>query len=527
MNENYFLITYEFTSTSPQDAETLAKEIALEQTVELPQTLIKSQFIETEIIGSVQSINQSSLDRYRAVIAYNPEITGFQIPQFLNVLYGNISIKTNIRIVALSLPKQFLVRFKGANFGVNGIRNITGVRGRPLLCTALKPMGASPQEFAKMAKEFALGGGDILKDDHGLIDHSFSSFHERVSRCQETIIETAQKTGKVTLYFPNILAPFEQMEEQIAFTVKLGIKGILLSPFLIGLDMVRYIAKKYNLIIMLHPALTGTHFNDLRHGIAPEILLGTIFRLIGGDISIFPNHGGRFNLTIEQCKAISVSLSQPLAEIKPALPCPAGGMGIDNIKAMSSLYGEDVIFLIGGSLHGYSDNLTINTQTFKDEIRKHFPDSTESKVETLDVVSSCEINNPIKESIKEHLIFNDDFTWTGRGITEYKKMDNPNYYNIKRQELIGRFGEKTAFDLRYFEIAPDGFSSKERHVHEHVIICICGNGELIIEDISITLKPFDITYVQPLKTHQLRNNSKEPFGFFCIVDHIRDRPIID
>ena len=41
----------------------------------------------------------------------------------------------------------------------------------------------------------------------------------------------------------------------------------------------------------------------------------------------------------------------------------------------------------------------------------------------------------------------------------------------------------------------------------------------------IELKPFDVAYVPPLQVHQLRNKSSEPFGFFCIVDHDRDRPI--
>jgi ribulose-bisphosphate carboxylase large chain len=35
----------------------------------------------------------------------------------------------------------------------------------------------------------------------------------------------------------------------------------------------------------------------------------------------------------------------------------------------------------------------------------------------------------------------------------------------------------------------------------------------------------DVGYVEPLKAHQLRNEGHEPFGFFCIVDHQRDRPM--
>lgn len=547
-NISKIFITYEFTSSSAKMAHTFAKEIALEQTVELPQSVIKglpsefSRFIEQEIIGLVHTVKRRSKNRYSAIIAYNPEITGFQIPQFLNILFGNISIKRDIRITDLFLPQQLLDRFKGPNFGISGIRDITGVKGRPFLCTALKPMGSSPKDLAKMAQGFALGCGDILKDDHGLTGYSetgseglnpkgLSSFKERVLRISETLSKTAQKTGKETLYFPNIIAPAPQMEEYIQFAVKQGIIGILTSPFLVSLDMIRYLSEKYSLIFMLHPALAGAYFNNVKYGIAPEILLGTIFRLIGGDISIFPNHNGRFNLSKEQCKAIAKSLTDTaFTKFPPAFPAPAGGMNLGSIPEMCSLYGEDAIFLIGGALHGYSNDLSANTALFMDEIRRHFPNSSEIKSSEINnPISFCEIsNNDLpKYEIMEYLRFNDDFTWTGRDITEYKEIDTglQDFYNIKRQEIIGRFGENTAFDLRYFEILQDGFSTLERHVHEHVIICITGRGTLIIGDKHIRLKPFDIAYVPPMKTHQLRNEDIKPFGFFCIVDHKRDRPV--
>ena len=86
-------------------------------------------------------------------------------------------------------------------------------------------------------------------------------------------------------------------------------------------------------------------------------------------------------------------------------------------------------------------------------------------------------------------------------------------------------GEQTAFDLRYFEIAPGGHSSLERHVHTHVVIGARGAGTLVSGETQIAVKPFDVAYVPPLKVHQLRNESTEPFGFFCIVDHDRDRPV--
>ena len=43
--------------------------------------------------------------------------------------------------------------------------------------------------------------------------------------------------------------------------------------------------------------------------------------------------------------------------------------------------------------------------------------------------------------------------------------------------------------------------------------------------IARPLNEADVAYVEPLEPHQLRNETDRPFGFFCIVDHERDRPM--
>ena len=35
----------------------------------------------------------------------------------------------------------------------------------------------------------------------------------------------------------------------------------------------------------------------------------------------------------------------------------------------------------------------------------------------------------------------------------------------------------------------------------------------------------DVVYVAPDEVHQLRNAGAEPFGFLCVVDSERDRPV--
>jgi len=90
---------------------------------------------------------------------------------------------------------------------------------------------------------------------------------------------------------------------------------------------------------------------------------------------------------------------------------------------------------------------------------------------------------------------------------------------------MGKRGERTAFDLRYFEVEPGGYSSEEKHLHTHVIICVRGKGVLQTGDQRTEINTMDIAYIEPLQIHQLRNEGEEPFGFFCIVDHERDRPM--
>jgi ribulose-bisphosphate carboxylase large chain len=371
---NLIEISYEVTPGTGADIEALSREIALEQTVEVPDEVVSDPAIRENVVGRVLSITPLAAERgrYLVVIGYSPEVTGYQLPQFLNVLFGNISLKTNIRIVDFQLPEVFLKYFPGPKVGLSGLRSALGVFGRPLAATALKPMGSSPQILASQALTFALGGGDIIKDDHGLADQAFCRFEERVSRCQEAVTQANAATGRVTLYFPNVVGEPEQVMRQAEFACKLGVRGILLSPLLIGPGLVAALSRQFPLAIMAHPAFTGTHFHDRQHGMTPAVLLGKVFRLLGADISVFPNSGGRFGFTPLECSDLARALRDPWGQLPDAWPAPAGGMQLDRIAGMASQYGPDTVLLIGGALQQADSGI----QAFMHAINKCFPTGT-------------------------------------------------------------------------------------------------------------------------------------------------------
>lgn len=505
----------------PDTAAEIARAIAYEQTVELPESLVESPRILAEVVGRVVDVSPDPgvAGTSRVAIDYGAELASGQIPQLLNLLFGNVSIYPGVRLIDVALPESFLATIGGPRHGVLGVRRLTGVHGRPLLATALKPRGTPVDALARMAREFALGGGDIVKDDQNLVDGDFEAFKRRVEACQRAVTEANEASGRRCLYLPHVAAPADALERYFEFVHWVGAPGVLACPMIMGLDTARALAARYDLLLMAHPALTGSYTHGDTQGIDPGILLGTLFRLCGADISIFPNVGGRFAFRARDCASIRDRLRAPLGNLLSAWPCPAGGMGLENLAAMAADYGADAVFLIGGALLGHGERLRSSTAGFLDAIRGHF----DERLEAPDYGERSAAM--LAEAVVRHLKFEPGFHWSGRESTAYKDAEDLAFKGVRRVELVGKFGEQTRCDLRYFEVEPGGFTSLEKHLHTHIVIGARGTGLLTMGNERVVLSPMDVVYLHPLEVHQLHNESREPFGFLCIVDHERDRPM--
>lgn len=114
-------------------------------------------------------------------------------------------------------------------------------------------------------------------------------------------------------------------------------------------------------------------------------------------------------------------------------------------------------------------------------------------------------------------------SWHGVDPVAYKPAAE-HHCGVVRNTLIGEQGERTAFHVRYFEIAPGGNTSLERHEHEHVVVVLRGTGRVRLGDQVHAVGYGDTIYVAPNEVHQLANEATDPFGFLCIVDARRDMP---
>jgi ribulose-bisphosphate carboxylase large chain len=329
-----------------------AEAIALEQTVEIPRDVVPAGYVEDEILGRVEDLGPLAEGRWQAVISYSPDSAGDEITQFLNVVFGNSSIQQGIRVTAIDPGPEMAARLPGPRFGIKGIRALCGRERGGMIAPVLKPMGLAPADFARLAVGCVHGGADIVKEDHGVAGQPTAPFRARVEAVCLAMSAARAQTGRSALYFPNLSGRAEEIEDNLRFLKAAGAGGVLVMPGLFGFGLVHRIASDagLDLPVMTHPSFLGPHVLAPDNGIDHGVLFGTIQRLSGADISVFPNVAGRFGFSAEECRAIADACHAPENPGRPMLPSPGGGMSVARANEMHAMYGQDVVYLLGGSL---------------------------------------------------------------------------------------------------------------------------------------------------------------------------------
>lgn len=359
---SHFTLTYRVQAESEHEAEQIAHHIRTEQSVEMPLPSVPKSAEHS--IAELISVKPSKVEDLWAVkISFPTSIIDGDITQLMNVLFGNISLLPGIKIVDAD-DHLFSSFNQGPAFGIDGIRTILGKKKEAMSCTALKPIGLTESELAERAFSFSKAGIDIIKDDHGLTNQSEATFKRRVKACVEAIRKGELHSGKKTLYFPNITSNPIDIEQKFREAIDLGADGVLLSPQLTGLEALSSLAKLQLVPIMAHPAFSGSYVIHETHGFTPEFYYGKLWRALGADCIIYPNAGGRFGYSVDTCLALNHQLRTDFCSFKPSLPSPAGGINLDSIPGLLNRYGNDISYLVGGSLYNHKDGIEMATVEF-------------------------------------------------------------------------------------------------------------------------------------------------------------------
>lgn len=362
-------VTYHVYPAGEESLDRKVDGLCLEQSVEIPRNVLSSR-VERQATGNVLARHPLEGEGCEVTIGWPRENIGGDLTQFLNVLYGNISLQDGIRVVSVdwhSVPEEWC---GGPAFGIRKLRDRFGIQARPLCATALKPLGSTSEELGALCRRFAAGGMDIIKDDHGIANQSHAPFKPRLRSCVEGIRRAAEDTGRRARYFVNITARADRCVDRFRRAADEGADGVLVSPHLVGLETMHRLARMdLPLPIIAHPSFSGGLTAGSRRGLAPALLFGEIWRAMGADFVVYPNAGGRFPFTQRECEEINRSARADDLPFRGAFPMPGGGITREALPRWVESYGEDTVFLLGSSLYEHTGGIREAAEEFAAALR--------------------------------------------------------------------------------------------------------------------------------------------------------------
>jgi ribulose-bisphosphate carboxylase large chain len=349
-----FTVTYHVRSDAAS-IEARAQAIAVEQSVEMPLAGIDEPSVLSDIVGKVEAIDDLGGGTFSVRIGLALATLGNDPGQFLNMLFGNTSLHEDVILRDTIVPE----RFRTPIAGTPELRRRLDVPRRAFTGSALKPQGLAPERLARLAERFALGGLDFIKDDHGLADQAYSPFAVRVPMIAAAVTRAARSTGHPTRYIPSLTGDLDQLRTQASIARDQGLDCMMVAPMVAGFPATWALTRAFpDVTFFAHPSMGGAA------RIAPELLIGRLFPALGCGAVIFPTYGGRFGYSPSTCRDL-------VANARPALAVPAGGITLDRVPELLDFYGPDTMLLIGGNLLLARDRITEESSDFAHAVAQH------------------------------------------------------------------------------------------------------------------------------------------------------------
>lgn len=360
---DYVIATYRLADGG--DWTRKAETIALGMTVgSWPGLSVERQAALQRHAGRVVSV-EAGLIR----IAYPLANLTPDLPSLLTATFGKLSMDGKIRLLDLTLPLSFAAAFPGPKLGVEGVRERLGVHDRPLLMSIFKScVGLTLAELAEGFFQQALGGVDLIKDDEIFFHDADAPFEQRLEVCLQAAERARCETGQTVLYAINLTGPVHRLPEKARRAVRLGANALLINVLPYGFDLLQRLAEDPEISVPLvaHPALAGALYPSEDYGVAAPLLLGTLMRVAGADLVLFPSpYGG---MALERSQALDLAgrlMDKARLPHRRSLPVPSAGIHPGLVPHMMDDFGLDVVINAGGGIHGHPGGAAAGGRAFR------------------------------------------------------------------------------------------------------------------------------------------------------------------
>jgi 2,3-diketo-5-methylthiopentyl-1-phosphate enolase len=309
---------------------------------------------------------------YIIQVAFPVANFGTSIPMMLSTVFGNISASGMLKWIDVAFPKEYVEKFKGPQFGVQGLRDVLGVPDRPLVNAMIKPnIGWTPDEGAQIFYEAARGGVDVIKDDELLpADEAFCPLKERVTKFMAMEKKAFEETGEHTLYAVNITDDVAKVRDNAKRAVEYGANCLMINAYTAGFSALKMLADdpELNVPILAHIDFVGAMAGSTYTGINAPLLIGKLVRLSGGDFQINGHPWGKFPIPPKMFYRSFKFFTQPWWNIKPMMYAASGGTTQLAVPHIMKASGTDVILAAGGAVHGHPDGSCAGAKSMRQAI---------------------------------------------------------------------------------------------------------------------------------------------------------------
>ena len=297
--------------------------------------------------------------RAEVVVSWSMENFGTNLAALVSTLQGNLyelAQFSGLKLLDFDVPPSFAAAFRGPAFGIPGCRRLTGVEGRPLIGTIIKPsIGLTPEQTAAMVRELVEAGIDFLKDDELMADPPHSPFDARVDAVMRVINDHAQRTGKKAMYAFNVSDELDAMQRHYDKVVASGGTCAMLSLNSVGLVAVKRICDRGQLAI--HGHRNGWGMLNRHPLLGMEFpAYQKLWRLAGVD-QLHVN--GIANKFWEPDDSVVRSIAACLAPTplgKPLLPVVSSGQwGGQAPETWRRTQTTDLLYMAGGGIQAHPD----------------------------------------------------------------------------------------------------------------------------------------------------------------------------
>ncbi|MDR5736201.1 ribulose-bisphosphate carboxylase large subunit family protein [Caballeronia sp. LZ025] len=303
-------------------------------------------------------------------IAFPVENVGANLPQLLSTIAGNLfelGEITGLRLLDIDLPDDYAARFPGPAFGIEGTRRVTGVHGRPLIGTIVKPsIGLLPEQTAQIVDDLCGADIDFIKDDELLGDPSYASFDARLAAVIPVLHRHADRMGRMPMYAINISGTIDEMLRRHDQVLAAGGTCIMVCVNWVGFAGVEHVRRHSQLPLHGHRNGWGAFTRCPQLGFS-FAAYQKLWRLAGVDHLHVNGVRGKFWEPDASVIDSARSCLAPFAGVQPLMPVFSSGQWASQAPDLFNALGSiDLMHLAGGGIIGHPQGIPAGVASMRE-----------------------------------------------------------------------------------------------------------------------------------------------------------------